>query len=136
MLDWYLTPFFEQGEFGKLIWRESLPQHWLTSTGSGTYDDFVETMKHAADFHKAGDDGICAAITDTGRANWRNEIFGEWLAKRSAVWRQHLRVVPAFEYFLNRHDLHTATDCTHFLYSPFTWAKVWDGMAAVLEQSQ
>ena len=51
-----------------------------------------------------------------------------------ALLKEHapeiLPVIPAFELFLKRHDLHLGpSDCTHFLFSPFLYDKVWENWA-------
>ena len=106
-----------------LLWRESTPQHFVTACGSGLWEDRIE---HGDATH------ACAAVTNRTRANWRNEQFARWLGEWPADVRRRVLVVHAFDFLLERHDLHAPldgaiADCTHFLYSPFVWAHVWDG---------
>ena len=111
-----------------ILWRESTPQHFVTACGSGLWEDRTEQgdAVHA-----------CAAVTNRTRANWRNEQFARWLNEWPADVRRRVLVVKAFDFLLERHDLHApldgeVADCTHFLHSPFVWAHIWDGAHSAL----
>ena len=65
-------------------------------------------------------------------ARWRNTYFASWLA-RHPVLKGRVKITSAWDAFIRRSDLHVGPkDCTHVLYSPFTWRYVWDDIAKQL----
>ena len=104
-----------------VLWQETLPQHFDCGSAAGLYSHTCSGKK-------------CGPIMDKNSSNWRNHHFDKWLQQEPAIKRQ-LHIVPAFDSFFDRHDLHLqgSGDCTHFLYSPFQWQHVWDSAAKTLE---
>ena len=45
-----------------------------------------------------------------------------------------VEVVPAFAALAPRADLHVAPDCTHYCYTPYLWAPIWEAAADALER--
>ena len=116
-----------------LLWRETLPQHFPTASGLYKNQTVKPTKKpnHKTD---TGADKSCTPISAPGMqaARWRNTHFATWLAKHSKL-KERVKIIDAWDAFVNRADLHVGPpDCTHFLYSPFTWRYVWDGIAKQL----
>lgn len=110
--------------WSKILWRETLPQHFPNNDGSGLFS----SKYPQCEFYD------CVPVTNRSRANWRNRYFEKWLAaEASPEHLRDLRVIRVFDVFLERHDLHlNRCDCTHFLYSPFTWQHVWASIVTEL----
>merc|ERR1712060_69908 len=116
--------------WSKILWRETLPQHFPNNRGSGLY----RGRPGSEAFNKMCSQRDCVPVTNRTLANWRNEYFENWLmAEASPEHVRGLRVIRVFDVFLERHDLHiNQCDCTHFLYSPFTWQHFWASIVAEL----
>lgn len=126
-----------------ILWRETTPQHFGGSSGTGL---FAERKGSAGTGTRGKKEGAisCAAVNVSDaehvhKAGWRNHLFEKWSRPwRGAKARRHpkdptVRIVPAFDALLPRHDLHVAPDCTHFCFSPFLWQPVWTAAADVLD---
>eukprot|EP00440_Ansanella_granifera_P037428 gb/GFBE01040607.1/.p1 GENE.gb/GFBE01040607.1/~~gb/GFBE01040607.1/.p1 ORF type:complete len:235 (+),score=11.14 gb/GFBE01040607.1/:1-705(+) len=111
-----LEPFLEIYNSSRVLWRETTPQHFENPDGSGLYSSRQRSR-------------ACKPIFNVTLANWRNRYFEQWLQARTSKYYRGLRKVPLFQALISRHDLHHDGDCTHFLYSPFTWEYLWQGVA-------
>lgn len=112
-----------------------MPQHFATRTGTGLFADAI---------NRKGNQHNCPPIVNTTAAAWRNAFFEHW----SLPWRDKTLNgrrsnaapiptwlhVPQFDALVMRSDMHPALECTHWCYSPFLYAPMWDGVAAALSQ--
>ena len=127
----------------RLLWLETMPQHFRTRTGSGLFSDAL---------HRQGPHPSCPQIANESAAAWRNAFFARW----SQPWRERALLagastaedgrsrllfkaplwmdVPLFDALLPRGDMHPALECTHWCYSPFLYAAHFDAVAAAMEQ--
>mmetsp|Transcript_31426 Transcript_31426/g.73148 ORF Transcript_31426/g.73148 Transcript_31426/m.73148 type:complete len:264 (-) Transcript_31426:366-1157(-) len=116
-----------------LLWRETLPQHFATRTGTYPIGHVPRSTTDAfCNGNGCGRENlVCESLEGKPPQFW-NGHFAAWLANESALAR-HVTTVAAFDAFAGRHDLHRGhDDCTHFFYTPFTWMYVWDDIARKL----
>ncbi len=117
-----IKPFLDTQQFDKLIWRTSLPQHFKGEDGSGLFDS-----RHR------GSAPSCGPVTDKVANNWRNTLFTQWLRSHLGSTAHKLYQIDVNDYFLERHDLHSTGDCTHYLYSPFAYFHLWQAIVQILK---
>ena len=145
ILDRFFLPILQimsdnSQQSGRLLYLESLPQHFASSDGSGLYDrGYLKRFKPTS----------CLPIRNASAALWRNTFFHDWIRRRQAedvdsvtastyasalhpLWLE----VPLFDAFVPRHDMHTAQDCTHYCYSPFLYAPLWNNAATELSRAR
>ncbi|CAL1149093.1 unnamed protein product, partial [Cladocopium goreaui] len=125
-----VKPFLDTRRFDKLLWRTTLPQHFVSHDGSGLWAA-AKKVRKKVDFRGQW---ACGPITNVPASNWRNIEFSKWLRSQLGPEEaSRLRQVDANEYFVERYDLHTAPDCTHYLYSPFAYFHLWDAFREALK---
>ena len=101
----------------RILWVESLPQHFATKTGA---------------FEKSAGTRKCESLRGKP-VQWRNAFVAQWLsAHNTSALHRKVTLVSAYDAFADREDLHADGDCTHYLYTPFTWRYVWDDIARKL----
>lgn len=122
----------------RLLWLETMPQHFKTPTGSGLFSD----VANRRDPHMR-----CKPVTDVNASSWRNHLYTRWSRSRREP-AQELRAisgtttVPAwldvaqFDALLPRYDMHPFSECTHWCYSPFLYMPMWEGVASALARYQ
>ena len=75
----------------------------------------------------------CGPVTDRVANNWRNTLFTKWLRSHLGSTAHKLYQIDVNDYFLERHDLHSTGDCTHYLYSPFAYFHLWEAIVQILK---
>lgn len=116
-----IKPFLDTQQFDKLIWRTSLPQHFKGKDGSGLFESRYRDSAPS-----------CGPVTDKVANNWRNTLFTQWLRSHLGSTAHKLYQIDVNDYFLERHDLHSTGDCTHYLYSPFAYFHLWQAIVQIL----
>ena len=117
-----IKPFLDTQQFDKLIWRTSLPQHFKGKDGSGLFESRHRDSAPS-----------CGPVTDRVANNWRNTLFTKWLRSHLGSTAHKLYQIDVNDYFLERHDLHSTGDCTHYLYSPFAYFHLWEAIVQILK---
>ena len=108
----------EGAQSTRVVWLGIPPQHFATTSGSGTYSELTHPYTP------------CEPIRNATLAAWRNELFAEWIAPQRPVegawwWRE----LSIYGLLVDRSDLHTydnkGWDCTHFCYTPWLYLPIW-----------
>ena len=142
-------PTAAPGSVPRVLWIDTLPQHFNTSSGDGLHAHRIEGHLDASHPRPT------CVPTDHKAASWRNAAFDAWIARvrpsaprtpdnyterhaavgRRGTWNTRRWVeVPTADIFMDRWDLHSwftehsrgpKADCTHYCYTPFLYEPVW-----------
>jgi hypothetical protein len=79
-------------------------------------------------------DGYCCQqpVEDPERQNWKTHDVLQELHSLDPNWRRYLGWIPFFnvsiqlsDLRIEYDDLHRVADCTHFIYTPFAYERLW-----------
>jgi len=133
-----------------LFWRETTPQHFPGSSGTGLFAERShQKAARATCAPISGLDALTAGVPSekqrqaVDKSNWRNRHFASWrrsLARSASngsapgdLSKLIDGVLPVHALLMPRHDAKLAPDCTHFCFSPFLWTPMWRTLARLLE---